>query len=144
MGLEHNPNMFSRMYFASRAGSGRVTRPTDRRSPLKEDRPNLFPSSRRGVYPMSRTAKRFRSLVITIIAIAATNFALSYASSLPMSSGSAPISKMGVGVRPESPRPKMAVGVRPESPRPKMAVGVRPESPRPKMAVGVRPESPRP
>jgi hypothetical protein len=93
---------------------------------------------------MSRTAKRFRSLVITIIAIAATNFALSYAGSLPTSSGSAPISKMGVGVRPESPRPKMGVGVRPESPRPKMGVGVRPESPRPKMGVGVRPESPRP
>jgi hypothetical protein len=80
---------------------------------------------------MSRTAKRFRSLVITIIAIAATNFALSYAGSLPQSTANASSSKMGVAVRPEAPKPKMGVAVRPEAPKPKMGVAVRPEAPKP-------------
>ena len=66
---------------------------------------------------MSRTAKRFRSLVITVIAIGLTNFAISYAS--------------GVGVKPDSPRPKSGVGVKPDSPRPRSGVGVKPDSPRP-------------
>jgi hypothetical protein len=79
---------------------------------------------------MTRSAKRLRSLVITVIAIGLTNIAISYAS--------------GVGVIPDSPRPKSGVGVIPDSPRPKSGVGVIPDSPRPKSGVGVIPDSPRP
>ena len=79
---------------------------------------------------MSRTAKRFRSLVITVIAIGLTNIAISYAS--------------GVGTVPETPRPKSGVGTVPETPRPKSGVGTVPETPRPKSGVGTVPETPRP
>ena len=79
---------------------------------------------------MSSTAKRFRSLVITVIAIAAANFAVSFAS--------------GVPVLPDSPRPKSGVPVLPDSPRPKSGVPVLPDSPRPKSGVPVLPDSPRP
>jgi len=53
---------------------------------------------------MSRTAKRFRSLVITVIAIGLTNFAISYAS--------------GVATHPDTPRPKSGVATHPDTPRP--------------------------
>ena len=79
---------------------------------------------------MSRTAKRFRSLVIAVIAIGLTNFAISFAS--------------GVAVTPETPRPKSGVAVTPETPRPKSGVAVTPETPRPKSGVAVTPETPRP
>lgn len=76
---------------------------------------------------MSRTAKRLRSIAVTVIAIAATNYAISFAS--------------GVPIRPDSPRPKVSklssgVPIRPDSPRPKASgpssgVPIRPDSPRP-------------
>ena len=79
---------------------------------------------------MSRTAKRARSLVITIIAIAVTNIAISYAS--------------GVPIIPESPKPKSGVPIIPESPKPKSGMPVIPESPKPKSGVPIIPESPKP
>jgi len=66
---------------------------------------------------MSRTAKRTRSLVITVIAIALTNIAISYAS--------------GVAVVPDSPKPRSGVAVVPDSPKPKSGVAVVPDSPKP-------------
>jgi hypothetical protein len=79
---------------------------------------------------MSRVAKRVRSLVITVIAIAVTNIALSYAS--------------GVSTIPDSPRPKSGVSTIPDSPRPKSGVSTIPDSPRPKSGVSTIPDSPRP
>ncbi len=73
---------------------------------------------------MSVNAKRARSLVITVIAIAATNYAISFAS--------------GVAQPPEAPRPKTnlvaaksGVAQPPEAPRPKSGVAHPPEAPRP-------------
>jgi len=79
---------------------------------------------------MSRTAKRTRSLVITVIAIALTNIAISYAS--------------GVAVVPDSPKPRSGVAVVPDSPKPKSGVAVVPDSPKPKSGVAVVPDSPKP
>ncbi len=79
---------------------------------------------------MSRTANRLRSIVITVIAVAATNLAISYAS--------------GVPTIPEAPRPKSGVPTIPEAPRPKSGVPTIPEAPRPKSGVPTIPEAPRP
>ncbi len=66
---------------------------------------------------MSSTAKRFRSLVITVAAVAATNFAISYAS--------------GVATIPDTPKPKSGVATVPDTPRPKSGVATVPDTPRP-------------
>ncbi len=79
---------------------------------------------------MSHTAKRFRSLIITVAAVAATNYAISFAS--------------GVPTMPDSPRPKSGVPTMPDSPRPKSGVPTMPDSPRPKSGVPTMPDSPRP
>ena len=57
---------------------------------------------------MSTTAKRIRSLVITVIAIAVTNVAISFASG----------EKSGVPVPPDGPKPKSGVPVPPDGPKP--------------------------
>ena len=92
---------------------------------------------------MTSTSKRVRSIAITAFVIAATNYAISFAS--------------GVPVRPDAPRPKQAqinsgVPVIPDAPRPRevgSGVPVRPDAPRPKYeklasGVPVRPDAPRP
>ena len=79
---------------------------------------------------MSRTAKRTRSLVITIIAIAITNIAISYASGVPM--------------MPDSPKPKSGVPMMPDSPKPKSGVPMMPDSPKPRSGVPMMPDSPKP
>ncbi len=79
---------------------------------------------------MSSTAKRFRSLIITLAAVAATNYAISFASGVPNV--------------PDSPRPKSGVPNVPDSPRPKSGVPNVPDSPRPKSGVPNIPDSPRP
>jgi hypothetical protein len=79
---------------------------------------------------MSRNAKRTRSLVITIIAIAVTNIAISYASGVPM--------------LPDSPKPKSGVPMLPDSPKPKSGVPMLPDSPKPKSGVPMLPDSPKP
>ncbi len=76
---------------------------------------------------MSRTAKRLRSIAVTVIAIAATNYAISFAS--------------GVPTRPEAPRPKVTtpssgIPTRPEAPRPKVG--------QPSSGVPTIPDCPRP
>ena len=53
---------------------------------------------------MSLIAKRTRSLVITIIAIAITNIAISYASGIP--------------ILPDSPKPKSGMPIIPDAPKP--------------------------
>ena len=69
---------------------------------------------------MSQTAKRFRSLVITVMAIAATNIAISFASdhSNAASKQQLTISKSGVPNLPDFPRPKSGVPNLPDFPRP--------------------------
>ena len=79
---------------------------------------------------MSRTAKRTRSLVITIIAIAATNIAISYASGIPM--------------LPDSPKPKSGIPMLPDSPKPKSGIPMLPDSPKPKSGIPMLPDSPKP
>ena len=66
---------------------------------------------------MTKTAKRFRSLLVTLAVVAATNFAISYAS--------------GVANVPDAPRPKSGVANVPDAPRPKSGVANVPDAPRP-------------
>ncbi len=66
---------------------------------------------------MSATMKRFRALVITVIVIAATNYAVSFAS--------------GVPIIPDSPKPKSGVPIIPDSPKPRSGVPIIPDSPKP-------------
>jgi hypothetical protein len=82
---------------------------------------------------MSTTAKRVRSLVVTLALVVATNYAISIASN-----------KSGVVNIPDSPRPKSGVVNIPDSPRPKSGVVNIPDSPRPKSGVVNIPDSPRP
>jgi len=70
---------------------------------------------------MSQTARRFRALAITLLAITATNFAISFAANL----------KSAVAITPDAPRPKSAVAITPDAPRPKSAVAITPDAPRP-------------
>ena len=70
---------------------------------------------------MSRNARRFRSLVITVLAIAATNIAISYADG----------QKSGVPIIPDMPRPKSGVPIIPDMPRPRSGVPIIPDMPRP-------------
>ena len=79
---------------------------------------------------MSRIAKRTRSLVITLFAIAVTNIAISYAS--------------GVPIIPDSPKPKSGVPIIPDSPKPKSGVPIIPDSPKPRSGVPIIPDSPKP
>ena len=83
---------------------------------------------------MSQTAKRFRSLVITVIAIVATNFAISFAAS----------QKSGVAALPDMPRPKSGVAALPDMPRPRSGVAALPDMPRPRSGVAALPDMPRP
>ncbi len=53
---------------------------------------------------MSRTARRLRAILFTIVAVGATNLAISYASGVPMI--------------PDAPRPKSGVPMIPDAPRP--------------------------
>lgn len=82
---------------------------------------------------MTSTAKRTRSLVITLAIVVATNMAIS--SSLERGT---------VPNLPDSPRPKGTVPNLPDSPRPKGTVPNLPDSPRPKGTVPNLPDSPRP
>jgi hypothetical protein len=79
---------------------------------------------------MTATMKRTRALVITVIAIAATNYAVSFAS--------------GIATPPDTPRPKSGIATLPDSPRPKSGIATLPDSPRPKSGIATLPDSPRP
>jgi len=79
---------------------------------------------------MSRTAKRTGSLVITIIAIAVTNIAISYSSGMP--------------IMPDSPKPKSGMPIMPDSPKPKSGMPIMPDSPKPKSGMPIMPDSPKP
>ena len=70
---------------------------------------------------MSKTAKRVRSLGITILLIIATNIAISYASNVPiLPDAPRPGSKSQVPILPDAPRPgsKSQVPILPDAPRP--------------------------
>ena len=79
---------------------------------------------------MSRIANRTRSLVITVIAIAVTNIAISYASGIP--------------ILPDSPKPKSGIPILPDSPKPKSGIPILPDSPKPKSGIPILPDSPKP
>lgn len=69
---------------------------------------------------MSHTSKRFRSLVIMIMAVVATNIAISFASDHKSSTSNhgLTIAKSGVPNLPDFPRPKSGVPNLPDFPRP--------------------------
>ena len=83
---------------------------------------------------MPRTARRFRSLVVTVIAVVATNIAISFADN----------QKSGVPIVPDGPRPKSGVPIVPDGPRPKSGVPIVPDGPRPRSGVPIVPDGPRP
>ena len=70
----------------------------------------------------TRNMKRIRSIIITMALIAATNFAISYASNSRQENTS--ISKLGVVVQPP-PKPRLGVVVQPP-PKPRLGVVVQP------------------
>jgi hypothetical protein len=82
---------------------------------------------------MSRTAKRFRAIGITVLAVAATNFAISFASGVPTIPDSPKPKASGVPTIPDSPKPKgSGVPTIPDSPKPKTSgVPTIPDSPKP-------------
>lgn len=69
---------------------------------------------------MSKTTKRFRSLLVTLAIVALSNIAISNA-----------LSKSGVMNIPDPPRPKSGVMNIPDPPRPKSGVMNIPDPPRP-------------
>jgi len=83
---------------------------------------------------MSHTTKRLRTLVITVIAIAATNFAISFAAG----------QRSGVAAMPDVPRPKSGIAAMPDVPRPKSGIAAMPDVPRPKSGIAAMPDVPRP
>ena len=70
---------------------------------------------------MRRRAKRFRALVLTLVAITAVNYAISIAGTF----------KSSIPVIPDAPRPKSSIPVIPDAPRPKSSIPVIPDAPRP-------------
>jgi hypothetical protein len=54
---------------------------------------------------MSSNARRFRSLIVTIVAIAATNAAISFASGVPTTPSNPRPRTSGVPTTPSNPRP---------------------------------------
>jgi hypothetical protein len=68
---------------------------------------------------MSSNARRFRSLIVTIVAIAATNAAISFASGVPTKPMNPRPKDSGVPTSPENPRPRTSgVPTTPNNPRP--------------------------
>lgn len=82
---------------------------------------------------MSSNARRFRSLIVTVVAVAATNAAIAFASGVPSIPDSPRPRTSGVPAIPDSPRPKdSGVPAIPDSPRPRTSgVPAIPDSPRP-------------
>jgi len=83
---------------------------------------------------MEPTIKRLRSVVIAIIVIASTNYAISLTSN----------DKSGVTTTPDMPRPKSGVTTTPDMPRPRSGVTTTPDMPRPRSGVTTTPDMPRP
>ena len=81
---------------------------------------------------MSRTVKRFRSLFLTIIVVASTNYAISLTG------------RSGVATIPDMPKPRSGVATIPDMPRPKSGVATIPDMPRPRSGVATIPDMPRP
>ena len=81
---------------------------------------------------MSRTSKRLRSIVITVIAVAATNFAISLAGAGPsIPTRATQELKSGNPILPNAPRPKSGNPILPNAPRPKSGNPILPNAPRP-------------
>lgn len=83
---------------------------------------------------MSRTARRFRSLALTILAVAVANVAISYAGA----------GRSGVPILPDFPKPKSGVPILPDFPKPKSGVPILPDFPKPKSGVPILPDFPKP
>lgn len=69
---------------------------------------------------MTRTAKRIRSIAITVVAIGLVNSALAFAGS-----------RTGIAAIPDVPRPKTGIAAIPDVPRPKTGIAAIPDVPRP-------------
>ena len=82
---------------------------------------------------MTSNLKRLRSVVIALIVVASTNYAISLTTS-----------RSGVTTVPDMPRPKSGVTTVPDMPRPKSGVTTVPDMPRPRSGVTTVPDMPRP
>jgi hypothetical protein len=83
---------------------------------------------------MTTTMKRFRSIVIMLIAVASTNYAISLATS----------SRSGVATIPDMPKPRSGVATIPDMPKPRSGVATIPDMPKPRSGVATIPDMPKP
>ncbi len=82
---------------------------------------------------MSSTFKRLRSVVITLIVVASTNYAISLTTS-----------RSGVTTLPDMPKPRSGVTTLPDMPKPKSGVTTLPDMPKPRSGVTTLPDMPKP
>ena len=82
---------------------------------------------------MSTNLKRLRSLVITIIVVASSNYAISLT-----------LNRSGVTTIPDFPKPKSGVTTIPDFPKPKSGVTTIPDFPKPKSGVTTIPDFTKP
>ncbi len=82
---------------------------------------------------MQSNLKRLRSIVITLIVVASTNYALSLTTS-----------RSGVATIPDMPKPRSGVATIPDMPKPKSGVATIPDMPKPRSGVATIPDMPKP
>ena len=83
---------------------------------------------------MSPTIKRLKSIVITLIVIASTNYAISLTTS----------NRSGVTTIPDMPKPRSGVTTIPDMPKPRSGVTTIPDMPKPRSGVTTIPDMPKP
>jgi len=83
---------------------------------------------------MEATMRRLRSVVIAIIVIASTNYAVSLTFS----------NRSGVTTTPDMPKPRSGVTTTPDMPKPRSGVTTTPDMPKPKSGVTTTPDMPKP
>ncbi len=81
---------------------------------------------------MSSTMKRLRSVIITVILVASTNYAISLTN------------KSGVATIPNMPKPRSGVATIPDMPKPRSGVATIPDMPKPRSGVATIPDMPKP
>lgn len=81
---------------------------------------------------MSSMTKRFRSVLLTVVAVASTNYAISFTG------------KSGVATVPDMPKPRSGVATVPDMPKPRSGVATVPDMPKPRSGVATVPDMPKP
>ena len=83
---------------------------------------------------MSPTLKRMRAVVITLIVVASTNYAISLTSS----------GRSGNTMIPDMPKPKSGVTMIPDMPKPRSGNTMIPDMPKPRSGNTMIPDMPKP